>query len=214
MVVAALVSLAVMAGAAAIIGLATAGLTYDSIEKIPHRRVGLLLGCSRMLSGGRANLFFAHRVEAAAELFRARKVDYLLVSGDNRRKEYNEAGDMREALIKAGVPAERIYCDYAGLRTLDSVIRAREVFCQDEITVISQRFHNERAIFIGMHNGIDAIGYNAADVDAYNSFRTRCREQLARVRTVLDVCLLSTAPRFGGEKIEIGVQAPVLSNSY
>lgn len=210
-IVAIVCSVAAMASAAGIIGAATEGRTYHSLKQIPHRRVGLLLGCSRRLSDGRANLFFSNRVHAAAELFRAGKVDYLLVSGDNRRKEYNEASDMRETLMGAGIPASRIYCDYAGLRTLDSVVRARGVFCQKEITIVSQRFHTERAIFIAMHNGIDAIGYNAAEVDAYNTFKTKCREQLARVRAVLDVCLLRTAPKFGGEKIEIGVDAPVLS---
>ncbi len=200
--------LAVM-GAGVVIHSATKGRTYSDVTRIPHRRVGLLLGCSRMLSDGRKNLFFQTRVEAARKLFRSGKIEYLLVSGDNRTKGYNEASDMKASLIKAGVPADRIYCDYAGLRTLDSVVRARDIFCQKQVVIISQKFHNQRAIFIATHNGIDAIGFNAADVDAYDSFKTRCREQFARVRTLLDVYLLKTKPRFLGHRIEIGVQPPV-----
>ena len=136
-------------------------------------------------------------------------MEYLLVSGDNRKKDYDEATDMKESLIRAGIPANLIYCDFAGFRTLDSVVRAKEVFCQKQVTIISQEFHNQRAIFIAAHYGIDAIGFNADGVDAYNGFKTKCREQLARVRTLLDVYLFRTSPKFLGERIEIGVQPPV-----
>jgi SanA protein len=162
-----------------------------------------------MLSDGRQNLFFQNRVEAAVNLFRGGKVDYLLVSGDNRKKGYDEASDMKESLMRAGIPADRIYCDFAGFRTLDSVVRARDVFCQKQVTIISQEFHNQRAIFIATHNGMDAIGFNAAEVNAYNGFKTKCREHLARVRTLLDVYLFRKSPKFLGHKIEIGVQPPV-----
>ncbi len=202
-------SLLAVMGAGAVIHSATKGRTYSDVTSIPHRRVGLLLGCSRMLSDGRKNLYFQTRVEAAKKLFMSGKIEYLLVSGDNRRKGYDEASDMKESLIRAGIPADRIYCDYAGLRTLDSVVRARDIFCQKQVIIISQEFHNQRAIFIASHNGIDAIGFNAAEVDAYDSFKTKCREQLARVRTLLDVYLLKTKPKFLGHRIEIGVQPPV-----
>jgi SanA protein len=184
------------------------GRTYGNLASVPHRRVGLVLGCSKQLSYGRRNLFFETRIRAAAELFRAGKVDYLIVSGDNHAREYDESSDMKDSLIRQGVPAARIYCDYAGFRTLDSVVRAREVFGQTEITIISQEFHNRRAIFIARHRGVDAIGFNAPEVDAYNSFRTRCREQAARVGTLLDVLVLRTQPRFLGPKVAIGESSP------
>ena len=111
---------------------------------------------------------------------------------------------MKRELMDAGVPADRIYCDYAGFRTLDSVVRVMEVFGQNRVTIISQKFHNQRAIYIARHEGIDAIGFNARDVDTYNSLRTRVREQFARVKTVLDVCLLKTRPKFTGSQIWIG----------
>lgn len=202
-------SLLAIVGAGYLVHSGSNGRLYSDVTKIPHRRVGLLLGCSGTLEGGEINQFFGNRLAAAMDLFRHGKVDYLLVSGDNRSKGYNEAAYMKKCLMLAGIPAPRIYCDFAGIRTLDSVLRARDVFGQKEITVISQDFHNRRAIFIASHNDMDAIGFNAAEVDAYNGFRTKAREQLARVRMVLDVYLFGTTPKFLGQRIEIGVQPPV-----
>ena len=183
---------------------AARGRTYSDPALTPARHVGLVLGCVRTLSGGWRNPFFDNRIQAAARLFHAGKVEYLVVSGDNHVRGYDEPQDMKDSLIEAGVPAERIYCDYAGFRTLDSIVRVREVFGQTAITVISQEFHNQRAIYIARHEGIDALGFNAGEVDSYNSLRTRIREQFARVKTVLDVCLLGTRPKFLGPRIEIG----------
>jgi SanA protein len=196
--------LAVVA-AAAEIRLAAKGRTYSTVEEIPHRRVGLVLGCSRTLPDGRRNLYFITRMNAAAGLFKARKVDYLIVSGDNHVKGYDEPTDMKQALADAGVPTNRVYCDYAGFRTLDSVVRANEVFGQTHVTVISQQFHNERAIYIAGRRGVDAIGYNAEDVRSIHRLRTMLREQLARVKTVLDVTLLRARPKFLGPRVEVGV---------
>ncbi len=114
---------------------------------------------------------------------------------------------MRESLIAAGVPARKIYCDFAGLRTLDSVLRAREIFGLTEFTVISQKFHNERAIFIAKRHGLDAIGFNARMPGGFFGFLGLCREQLARVRAVLDAYLLDTQPKVLGEKTPIGAGA-------
>jgi len=110
---------------------------------------------------------------------------------------------MKDSLVQAGVPAARIYCDYAGFRTLDSIVRAREIFGQTEITVISQEFHNERAIFIARYRGVDAIGFNAPEVDAYDSFKTKCRELIARANMLLDLFVFGRAPRFLGDKVTI-----------
>ena len=197
-------------GTAAIIGAGkvikenAAGRTYSDVSLVPYRKVGVLLGCSRHLSSGKNNLFFTTRTAAAAQLIKTHRVDYLIVSGDNHVAGYDEATDMKHELMEAGVPADRIYCDYAGFRTLDSVVRAKEVFGQDRVTIISQEFHNQRAIYIAGHEGIDAVGFNARDVDTYNSLRTRVREQFARVKTVLDVCLLKTRPKFTGPQIHVG----------
>jgi SanA protein len=202
--IAALLALGAVYGAGLLIRARAKGRTYSDVAAIPHRDAGLVLGCSRVLPDGRHNLFFAYRINAAAQLFKARKIDAVIVSGDNHRIGYDEPTDMKDALIAAGVPAEKIYCDYAGFRTLDSVVRAKAIFGQASVTVISQRFHNQRAIFIAHHRGIDAIGFNAQDVDAYNAARTKLREQLARVKTVLDVWL-GARPKFFGPPVEIAM---------
>lgn len=190
--------------ASVLINQSARGKTYSDVQLIPHRRVGLVLGCAKILPGGYGNPFFQYRVAAAAELYRAGKVDYLLVSGDNHIQAYHEAKDMKNSLVEFGVPREKIYCDYAGFRTLDSVVRAREVFGQTQITIISQEFHNRRAIFIARHRGMEAIGFNAPEVDAYDSLKTRCREQVAKVNTVLDIYMFRRQPKFFGPKVPIG----------
>ncbi|HXH03860.1 MAG TPA: ElyC/SanA/YdcF family protein [Candidatus Competibacteraceae bacterium] len=188
---------------------ACAGACYDDLEALPVRSVGLLLGTSKYLPGGRRNLYYQYRIDAAERLYKAGKVQYLLVSGDNRHISYDEATTLRKDLIARGIPPERIYRDYAGFRTLDSVIRASEVFGQRDFIVISQRFHNARALYIAHRNGLDeVIAFDARDVDLYYGFKTRLRELLARVAAVLDVELLGAAPKFLGPRIEIGVAPP------
>jgi SanA protein len=200
----AILCLLVLAGASACVIFSAGGRTYDDPGAMPHRRVGLVLGCPRIVSHGRRNLFFGYRIEAAARLFQAGKVDYLLVSGDNLSDRCTETADMQEALIAAGVPAGKIYCDFAGLRTLDSVVRAREVFGQTELTIVSQKFHNERAIFIANRHGLDAIGFNAEMPGGFHGLMSLCREQFARVRAVLDAYVLHMQPKLLGEKVRIG----------
>jgi SanA protein len=178
--------------------------TYSDVGLIPKRRVGLVLGCPKRTRGGLANPFFENRIVAAAELYRQGKVDYLVVSGDHHVRGYDEPTDMKDALVERGVPTARIYPDYAGLRTLDSVVRAKQIFGQDRITIVSQKFHNERAIFLAGHRGIDAIGFDAPEVALRHSFKTHLREQLAKIKAVLDVYLLRTQPHFLGPKIDIG----------
>ena len=182
----------------------TADRIYSDIDRIPKNKVGLVLGCSPRVRDGSGNVFFWERVKAARDLFSRGKVDYLLVSGDNHKKTYDEPTEMKQALIKLGVPEDRIYCDYAGFRTLDSIVRAKKVFQQDRLTVISQPFHNQRAVFIGLRKGIDIVGYNAQGPSRHASLPTVCREQLARVKTVLDLYLLTRGPKFLGPPVRIG----------
>jgi len=176
---------------------------YSDVEKLPDNKVGLVLGTSKFLSDGSENLFFTYRLRAAAELFKAGKISAIIVSGDNRMENYNEPRMMKRELVKLGVPAEKIHFDFAGFRTLDSVVRCKEVFGQSSFTVISQRFHNERALFIARKKGIDAIAFNAQDVGLQAGFKTNMREILARVKVVFDLYVLNTQPKFLGEKIEI-----------
>jgi SanA protein len=175
---------------------------FNDVNKIPHNKVGLLLGTSKYISSGDSNQYFYNRIKATVALFKAGKIDFIVISGDNSQKYYNEPNDMKKALLKLGIPESKIYLDFAGLRTYDSVIRVHEIFGQDSFTVISQEFHNKRAIFIARKLKLKAIGFNAKDVNLYNGFRTNFREKLARVKVFLDL-LFSTEPKHLGEKIEV-----------
>lgn len=177
---------------------------YTSVENIPHNKVGLVLGTSKYLKNKRINLYYKYRIKAAVDLYKSRKIDFVLISGDNSKKDYNEPKDFKSDLMKLGIPEGKIVLDYAGFRTFDSVIRSREIFSQNSITIISQKFHNERAIFIARKNNIQAIAYNAKDVGKYYGFKTLVREKFARVKTILDIYFLNTKPKFLGEKIKIG----------
>ena len=175
------------------------GILFDDVNDVPYRRAGLVFGCSKKL-GKRDNLYFKYRIQAAAELWHAGKVELLIVSGDNREKYYNEPVDMRNALVEAGVPFDKIVCDYAGLRTLDSVIRAKRIFGFDEVTFVSQKFQNERAAYIAKAHGMHVVGYNARDVEGYAARKTEDREVLARVKMWLDVNVTNKQPKHMGEK--------------
>ncbi|MCF6183872.1 MAG: YdcF family protein [Bacteroidales bacterium] len=178
-------------------------LCYSDIEKIPYNKVGLLLGTSKYLKGGKQNLFYKNRIDAAAKLYYSGKIKYIIASGDNRRKNYNEPKIMKHDLMKKGIPANKIFADYAGFRTFDSVVRSKEVFGQNSITIISQRFHNLRAVFIAKHFGINAVAYNAKEVKGMNGTKTRFRELFARIKALLDIYILNTKPKFLGEKIHL-----------
>ena len=178
------------------------GKTFSNLDEVPHVKTGLLLGTSKYARSGQINLYFANRIKACAELFKAGKIDYIIVSGDNGRTTYDEPSDMKDELIKAGVDSTKIYLDYAGFRTFDSMVRLREIFGQQEVIVISQKFHNERAIYIGEKLHIKTYGYNAPDVSRYFGFGTMLREKLARVKVILDFCF-GVKPKFLGPGVVI-----------
>jgi SanA protein len=175
---------------------------HGDLAKVPKMKAAVVLGCAPTIQG-RPNLFFTKRMEAAVRLHQKGKVDALIVSGDNGSKEYDEATAMKEALVKAGIPAASVYLDYAGFRTLDSVVRAKEIFGQEAFVVVSQRFHNERAVFLARQRGLKAVGYDAGDLRGRGGLMTHLREYLARVQAVLDVTLLGTQPRFLGAPVVI-----------
>jgi SanA protein len=164
---------------------------------------GLLLGTSKYGSNGKPNQYFINRIDAAVKLYKAGKIKYIIVSGDNRSVNYNEPLKMKKELIKRGIPAEIIFVDYAGFRTFDSVIRAKEIFGQNTFIIISQEFHNKRAIFIARKSGIDAYGFNAEDVGMSNGLFTNMRELFARVKVFLDIYVFHSQPKYLGEKVII-----------
>ena len=175
---------------------------YNDIDKLPKNNVALVLGTSRYMRDGSANKFFYNRIDAAVELYENNKVDYILVSGDNRSVYYNEPAFMRFELLKRGVPAKDIYLDYAGFRTYDSVIRCKEVFGQNSFTIVSQKFHNQRAVYIALSNNIAAVAFNAQDVDMKTGFRIHIREIFARAKVFIDL-ITRAEPTFLGEPVKI-----------
>ena len=181
---------------------------YHNVNDVPVRYAAVVLGCVKKV-GGYPNTFFTKRIEAAKKLYDEGKVQYLIVSGDNSHNGYDEPTDMKAALIEKGVPANRIYCDYAGFRTLDSILRARKVFGQPDFIVVSQHFHNERAVYIARRYGMDdVVAYDAADAETGWMVKMYARELLSRVMAVLDVEILQTKPKFLGKRIEIGEKTP------
>lgn len=162
--------------------------TYDNVKDIPYRETGLLLGTSPFTRSGETNSFFTHRIDAAIELYNANKISYILVSGNGKNtKGYDEPQYMKKYLVERGIPSNIITLDKKGLRTFDSVIRARETFDLSNFTVISQRFHNERAIFIADYNNVDAIGFNAEEVTFQSAIFVKIRELFAKVKVFIDL---------------------------
>lgn len=176
--------------------------TFFEASEITKNKVGLVLGTAKMTSNGKINLYFEYRIEATVELFKKGKIDFVLVSGDNGTKSYNEPREFRDELVKRGIPLNKIFLDYAGFRTLDSVVRAKEIFGQETITIISQKFHNERAIYLATHYDINAIGFNAKNPEGSYGIKTQVREYFARTKAFVDI-IIGVDPKFLGEKIII-----------
>ncbi|MDL5513213.1 ElyC/SanA/YdcF family protein [Arenibacter sp. M-2] len=181
---------------------ATEDRTYWNLQEIPKNKVGLVLGTSNRLVGGGSNPYYTNRIKATMELYKAGKIDYVLVSGDNGTQYYNEPTVFKKDLVLGGIPSEKIFLDYAGFRTLDSMVRAKVIFGLDSVTVISQKFHNQRAIYIAEQKGLYAIGYNAEDLSIKHGLKIQIREYFARVKVFIDL-VLNTQPKFFGDKIEI-----------
>jgi SanA protein len=181
----------------------SASYIVDEWYKLPINKCGLLLGTSKYRVKGGINPYFSERLDAAAVLYHSGRVKYIIASGDNSELSYNEPRTMMAGLRDRGVPAENIFLDYAGFRTLDSIVRAREIFGQDSITVISQRFHNERAVYIGRSYGIPVYGFNANDSGDISDVSVRIREVLARFKAFIDVKIIKEQPKFLGDKIII-----------
>lgn len=177
---------------------------FENLSGTPPCKTGLLLGTSSHLANGEVNPYWLHRIEAAELLLKSGKIRHLVISGDNSVKEYDEPSEMRTALIERGIDSNLLSRDFAGFRTLDSVVRMKVIFRQDSFLIVSQQFHNERAIYLAQQNGLVAFGFNAADVPESFGFKTRCREYLARVKALFDA-LLHVEPKYDGEVIELPV---------
>ena len=187
------VAIMVMIGLFVVIGCqiavtsAAKGRMYNDVKEIPHREVGLLLGTSPLGRSGRPNQFYLRRLDATVALYNAGKIDRIVISGARRGDDYDEPTEMRNDLVKRGLPDSIFVLDGEGHRTISSIVRTKEVLAEDSVTIISQKFHNERALFLARHNEIDAIAFNAENT---SSRRWRLmmvlRESLARVKAVAE----------------------------
>ena len=177
---------------------------FESVDVLPYRAVGLVLGTTPYVEDrSHKNRFYSARIEAAADLYHRGKVSHLIVSGANPSRYYNEPIVMKADLVSLGVPAEKITEDFAGLRTLDSIVRANKIFGQDTFTVVSQRFHLLRAIFLARHYGLNVVGYSADTPTTFAGPYSRIREYGARTKALLDVWVLDTQPKFLGDQVAI-----------
>ena len=181
------------------------GSLYKKVENVPHKKAAMVLGTIKYVHG-RKNLYYEYRLDAAMELWKAGKVDAILVLGDNSRKSYDEPSAMKEDLIKRGVPGEYISVDYAGFRTLDSVVRAQEIFSLGDYIVVSQKFHCERAMYLAKKKDQNISGYCAKDVTGRSGTRNRFREILARNKAVLDI-ITGKGPKYLGPKVEMNYKS-------
>jgi len=177
---------------------------YSDSKKVPLKKAALLLGTAKYIARGKQNYFYTYRIRAAVKLWKEGKVKAIVVSGDNSTKHYNETARMQKDLIKAGIPSKYITLDYAGFRTLDSVVRAEAIFDLKDYIIVSQKFHLERALFIAKAKGQKVIGFMAKDIPGTAAaYRMKAREYLARVKAFLDVYILHTEPKFYGKKEKV-----------
>jgi SanA protein len=172
-----------------------------SIDQIPQNSVALVLGTSNKLVNGSPNPYFLERIQLAADLYHQGKISHFILSGDNRSKYYNEPIEMRKALIKQGVPDSLITLDFAGLRTLDSIVRSKEIFGQTKILIVTQSFHCYRALFISKFYGIDAVTLLDSPADPHESLKITIREWFARAKAVADLYIFNTPPHHLGRPV-------------
>ncbi|MBB1314789.1 MULTISPECIES: SanA/YdcF family protein [Aliivibrio] len=181
------------------ISLSTQSQLYDDIQALPTQETALVLGTSKYIRRT-LNPYYQYRIDAAIELFKQNKVSHFLLSGDNAHRSYNEPWTMKRDLLKAGVPEENITLDYAGFRTLDSVLRAKDIFDVESLTIVTQQFHCQRALFISNHSDMDAVCLVVPSPTGWANTKIRIREVLARTKAMLDLYIFNVQPKFLGPK--------------
>ncbi|APW65849.1 MULTISPECIES: SanA/YdcF family protein [Arcobacteraceae] len=176
---------------------------YTDIKKVPAKKAALVLGTAKYISKGKQNYFYTYRIRAAVQLWKAKKVNAIVVSGD-KSAYYDEVTSMYKDLIKLGVPSKYITRDFHGHRTFDSIVRAKEVFSLDDYIIVSQKFHLNRALYIAHEKGQKAIGFAAKDIKGTKAAQKMIdREALAQVKAFLDIHVLNTKPKVLGKKIKV-----------
>jgi SanA protein len=202
------IALALLAALVLIVGIANVLVLSEGtgdakqLRDVPHAQAALVLG-AQVKPDGQPSAMLADRIAAAEDLYRAHKVDKLLLSGDHGQWRYDEVGTMRKALLRDGVRPQDLFTDHAGFDTWDSAQRARRVFDAQSVIVVTQNFHMARALYAAREAGLKASGYSA-DRRHYGAVmaRLRVREALARVKVVADA-LTGAGPHFLGRQIPI-----------
>ena len=163
----------------------TSGRTYNKISKVPSRDCALVLGTSPKMRSGDANPYFTARMDAVGTLYHHGKVKKIIVSGE-KSENYDEPAAMKRFLVYTeGVPENIIIEDPKGFNTHKSILRCKNVYGEKNVIIVSQGFHNLRALFFARNNGMNALGYDAQDVSKNESFyRNHTREFFARVLAV------------------------------
>lgn len=168
----------------------TQGNCYDSVERIPSNEYGLLLGTSPITPQGGHNYYYDYRIKATAELYHKGKIKWIIASGGDYSEQggCNELTAMRDSLIAYDVPDSVMLLDYKGVRTLNSIRQTKDAYALDSITIISQEYHNERAIYLANHYGVEAIAFNAKTPKILDKkVKNKLREYLARVKMFIDI---------------------------
>jgi SanA protein len=160
------------------------GYLYPADENIPKSTYGLVLGTSKFVKGGGKNIYYEERIKTAAELYTMGKVDTIIASGDNREENYNEPGRMKRSLIELGIPSSIIIEDKDGLDTQRSILNFKSKYENQKVTIISQKFHNQRAVYYAQKNNLWAIGANASESNFFDDTKMYIREYLAKVKAV------------------------------
>lgn len=181
------------------ISLSTGSQLYQDIESLPPQDTALVLGTSKYIRRT-LNPYYQYRIDAAIELYKQNKVTHFLLSGDNAHRSYNEPWTMKRDLLRAGIPEENITLDYAGFRTLDSVQRAKQIFEANSLTIVTQKFHCQRALFIANHFSMDTVCLVVPSPSGWANTKIRIREVLARTKALLDLYIFNVQPKFLGPK--------------
>ena len=174
----------------------------DNLSQITEKKVILLLGTNKRTKSGSNNIYYYARIEAVANLYKAGKIKRIIISGDNRRKDYNEPRDMYRDLIRSGVPKKIIFLDYAGFRTLDSIVRLKNEYHVNDVVIVSQQFHVERALFLSWFYNVNAKAFTAKGDMTKEMFK---RELLAKPKVLMDLFLFNMQPKFGKTNARAGI---------
>jgi vancomycin permeability regulator SanA len=216
-------AIALLAAGTAVVATATAAnarmhtdadaLTYDEVTIVPPRRVAIVFG-SKVEADGAPSPALADRLHGAIALYRAGRVEHLLMTGDNRTAEYDEVTSMRSFALAQGVPATAITRDHAGLDTYDSCLRARTIFGVHDAVLVTQSFHLPRALYLCRRHGIDAVGLAVADwqhnpeqghpYTRDKQIHYTVREWVARVNARVDAEVWHRDPAIGGPYLGLG----------